>query len=163
MKKILTKMIIITLISYIVISFGYYLSVIFGNFTPFAITEYFVKNEAGILSPFSILADLAVAIAIGFMYFIIPEFIHFVAFISYCIARLFQIGEYKSWKDKVSNVFIIIAKVSLIILIVYTSFLLIISEFNIFLILAIAGIIYEMVLLNKEDKNIENITKETNN
>jgi len=158
MKKIFNKLLLISLIGFIVVTMFCYLSVLFGNFNLFAITEYIISEDpaAAILSPFTILADLGAAIALGIIYFIIPLFALFAVFSFQALARMFQIGKNKKIKDNISNIFTTISKSVLIMLCIYIG-IIFIFKFNLFLLLALMSLIFELKLFFKECKIIKEI------
>lgn len=160
MKKSFNKLLIITLIGFIVVGIFCYLSVMFGNFNLFTITKYIINEDptTAIIAPFTILADIAILMALGFIYLIIPLSALFSALIFQSLARLFQIGENKKWKNVVSNVFTIISMVILFVLCIYIG-IVFLFKLNLFMLLASIALIIEIKLFLKEYKVIKDIKK----
>lgn len=161
MKKIFNNLLLISLIGFIVVTMFCYLSVLFGNFNLFTITKYIISEDpaAASLAPFTILADLGAAIALGIIYFIIPLFALFAVFGFQVLARIFQMGKYKNLKDIISNIFTTISKSVLITLCIYIG-IIFIFKFNLFLFLALISLIFELKLFLKECKIIKEIKTE---
>jgi len=156
MKKNLNKLIIISLISIFIIFILGCLAVKFSDFNLFSLTSNLFKEDkaAGVLLfPVTILADLGLIIFLGFILLVIPTGTTIIIFINQCIARLFQLGKEKQWKNTTSKVFTILSTSILIILVVTLSFVFLIS-LNLILLLLMSVIIVDIVLFIKEMKLI---------
>lgn len=159
MKKNLNKLLLISLISFFVISILLFLSVRFYNFNLMSITKMFAEEvgPAGVVFfPLGILIDFALAIYLAILCLIIPCGVLLLKLVLMVIARLFQIGNQKKWKNIVSKVFIYISLVLMIFLGIYIL-LLFINTLNLFLLLSIVGKVVEIILVMKEIKKIRNL------
>lgn len=152
MKKLTNKLLIITFISSMVATIFFVLAVRFTDFTLFSITSSLFEesSEAGlILFPISFLADFAAIFMYFFLIFIIPCLGLSISVIMQIIARLFQFGEIKKWKNITSKVFSYIS-LSLLILLFLYLILIFLSTFNIFLLFGTISVLVGIVLFIRE-------------
>ncbi|MBE6150422.1 MAG: hypothetical protein E7162_01205 [Firmicutes bacterium] len=159
MKNIIKRMLLITGVCSVIVILFSYLSVYFADFNLFTVTSYFFEQspEVGlVLFPIAILADLANALALMFVMFVIPSFIAIIIFGIQLISRLFQIGGIKKWKNTVSKVLSYIS-ISIQILLSIYLVLIFISTLNLLLIVSCGAIITAIVLNIKEIKKIKNV------
>lgn len=159
MKNIIKRMLLITGVCSVIVILFSYLSVYFADFNLFTVTSYFFEQspEVGlVLFPIAILADLANALALMFVMFVIPSFIAIIIFGIQLVSRLFQIGGIKKWKNTVSKVLSYIS-ISIQILLSIYLVLIFISTLNLLLIVSCGAIITAIVLNIKEIKKIKNV------
>lgn len=159
MKNIIKRMLLITGVCSVIVILFSYLSVYFADFNLFTVTSYFFEQspEVGlVLFPIAILADLANALALMFVMFVIPSFIATIIFGIQLVSRLFQIGGIKKWKNTVSKVLSYIS-ISIQILLSIYLVLIFISTLNLLLIVSCSAIITAIVLNIKEIKKIKNV------
>ena len=159
MKNIIKRMLLITGVCSVIVILFSYLSVYFADFNLFTVTSYFFEQspEVGlVLFPIAILADLANALALMFVMFVIPSFIAIIIFGIQLVSRLFQIGGIKKWKNTVSKVLSYIS-ISIQILLSIYLVLIFISTLNLLLIVSCGAIITAIVLNIKELKKIKNV------
>lgn len=159
MKNIIKRMLLITGVCSVIVILFSYLSVYFADFNLFTVTSYFFEQspEVGlVLFPIAILADLANALALMFVMFVIPSFIAIIIFGIQLVSRLFQIGGIKKWKNTVSKVLSYISLSIQILLSIYLV-LIFISTLNLLLIVSCGAIITAIVLNIKELKKIKNV------
>lgn len=159
MKNIIKRMLLITGVCSVIVILFSYLSVYFADFNLFTVTSYFFEQspEVGlVLFPIAILADLANALALMFVMFVIPSFIAIIIFGIQLVSRLFQIGGIKKWKNTVSKVLSYIS-ISIQILLSIYLVLIFISTLNLLLIVSCSAIITAIVLNIKELKKIKNV------
>lgn len=152
MKRLTNKLLLITFVSSIVAIIFFVLAVQFNDFTLFSITNSFFEEstEIGlILFPISILADFAAIFMYFLLILIVPGLWLLVSIIMQIIARLFQIGEMRKWKDVTSKVFSYIS-LSLQILLFLYLILIFISTFNILLLFSIISVVVGIVIYIKE-------------
>lgn len=159
MKNIIKRILLITGVCSVIVILFSYLSVYFADFNLFTVTSYFFEQspEVGlVLFPIAILADLANALALMFVMFVIPSFIAIIIFGIQLVSRLFQIGGIKKWKNTVSKVLSYIS-ISIQILLSIYLVLIFISTLNLLLIVSCGAIITAIVLNIKEIKKIKNV------
>jgi len=156
MKNNINKLLIISIIVSIVSIILCNLSWEFSDFNLFTLTtKLFDENShAGmILLPMTIMLDFSLALIYLIFLLLIPAALRLIIVSLVIIARLFQIGHNKKWKDTTSKVFIYISFALQILLALY-FILFFINTLNLILLLVVVGVVVEIILFIKEFKNI---------